>query len=144
MTQTPAAAAVTTIDNEHQVQAALLDSLSESLASDADPTAIEEIMSQVSDYSSVHFMSEQLLMRLHAYPGYEGHIQDHDRLLDSLAAASKVLAERPLDRERATTSIGGIRKELLEHIDGHDDELHSWLVTEGIGASPSVRVSPIG
>jgi hemerythrin len=71
MTQTPAAAAVSAIDNEHQVQVALLDTLTENLAAAADPTELEGIMSQVSDYTSVHFMSEQLLMRLHGYPGYE-------------------------------------------------------------------------
>lgn len=144
MTETPTAAAVTAIDNEHQVQVALLDTLAENLAAAADPTQIEEVMSQVSDYSSVHFVSEQLLMRLHSYPSYESHIQDHDRLEESLAAASAVLAERPLDRSRAATSIAGIRSELLAHIAGQDDELHNWLITMGIGAESSVRVSPAG
>lgn len=142
MTQTPAAAAVAAIDDEHQVHVALLDTLTESLAGAADPTEIEAILSHVSDYSRAHFMSEQLLMPFHCYPGYEGHNQEYGRLFESFAVASAVLGERPMDRTRAAASIAGIRIELTAHIACKDNEFLGWLVTAGIGAASSVRVTP--
>lgn len=70
-----------TIDAEHDLQMQLLDSLSQSLASSGDSSATRHLLEQFIEFSDVHFLSEQLIMRLHVYPGYEAHFHEHTRLM---------------------------------------------------------------
>src|SRR5215475_4279910 len=70
-----------TIDTEHDLQMQLLDSLSLALESGADFSSIRHVLEQFIEFSDMHFLSEQLVMRLHSYPGYEPHLEEHTRLM---------------------------------------------------------------
>jgi hemerythrin len=69
------------IDAEHDLQMQLLDSLSQSLASGGDSSTTRHILEQLIEFSDMHFLSEQLIMRLHSYPAYEAHFHEHTRLM---------------------------------------------------------------
>ena len=56
------------IDGEHRVQLGLLSAVRNAVAEGRGETEVNEILEQLVDYTKVHFMSEELLMRLHAYP----------------------------------------------------------------------------
>ena len=56
--------------------------------------AIAELLGRLEDVARLHFMEEQSLMRLHAYPGYAAHEQEHDDLLDELGELSRHPAHR--------------------------------------------------
>lgn len=70
-----------TIDAEHDLQMQLLSSLSQSLANGGDFSPTRYVLEQFIEFSDMHFLSEQLVMRLHAYPGYEAHLEEHTRLM---------------------------------------------------------------
>src|SRR5208283_3378446 len=70
-----------TIDAEHDLQMQLLDSLSQSLAAGGDFAPTRHILEQFIEFSDMHFLSEQLIMRLNGYPGYEAHLEEHTRLM---------------------------------------------------------------
>lgn len=70
-----------TIDSEHDVQMQLLDSLSETLQKADGLSAANYVLDQLIEFSDMHFLSEQLVMRLHSYPGYEPHLEEHTRLM---------------------------------------------------------------
>jgi hemerythrin len=70
-----------TIDAEHDLQMQLLDSLSISLQKDGDFSPTRYVLEQFIEFSDMHFPSEQLVMRLHGYPGYEAHLEEHTRLM---------------------------------------------------------------
>ena len=73
------------MEAEHRVQLELLQGLQEALAGGGeDRTESAARLKQLLEYSEAHFLSEQLLMRLHAYPAYEEHVQEHDRLIGTL------------------------------------------------------------
>jgi hemerythrin len=72
------------IDSEHQVQIGLVRALCDAIRSGADAGQTREILDQAVEYSAVHFMSEQLLMRLCSYPDYDDHVLDHDHMMDAL------------------------------------------------------------
>ena len=69
------------IDSEHRVQIGLMDALEQAVREGRKGARIDELLERLLDYSRVHFLSEQLLMRLHAYPDYENHVEDHDRMV---------------------------------------------------------------
>lgn len=74
------------VDTEHQVQIGLARALCDALRPAGDLGQVREIFDQLVRYSEVHFMSEQLLMRLCSYPGYEEHVLEHDGMTEMLAA----------------------------------------------------------
>ena len=59
----------------------LLDSLSHALQEVDGPSPANYILDQFIEFSDMHFLSEQLVMRLHGYPGYEPHLEEHTRLM---------------------------------------------------------------
>lgn len=69
------------IDSEHEVQFQLLDSLTQTLAKGDEIAAASYILDQFIEFSDMHFLSEQLIMRLHNYPGYETHLEEHTCLM---------------------------------------------------------------
>ena len=69
------------IDAEHDLQMQMLDSLSKSIEEGGDASPANYILEQFIEFSDMHFLSEQLVMRLHSYPGYEPHLEEHTRLM---------------------------------------------------------------
>jgi hemerythrin-like metal-binding protein len=120
-----------TVDAEHRVEVALLDALEDAIRRDLGPNRINEILAQLIDHATVHFISEQMLMRLTAYPGYEAHALEHDHLLE--------LAQTLQDRVDAgnvrptLASIESVRAALAKHMEGQDLTFLSYL--EGVGSS---------
>lgn len=82
----PAAGLNPTMDGEHRVQLGLINALCESVETTADAGEIARILENLVAYSKAHFMSEELLMRLDSYDGFDEHVADHAGMLDSLAA----------------------------------------------------------
>lgn len=72
------------IDAEHHIQLSLTQTLCDAVNDGADAMLVQQILDQLTAYSDVHFMSEQLLMRLSGYPDYEAHVLDHDDLIRRL------------------------------------------------------------
>lgn len=72
------------IDAEHHIQLGLTQALCDAVSSATDPALVAEILGQLVAYSDMHFMSEQLLMRLSGYPDYDSHALDHDGLMERL------------------------------------------------------------
>ena len=101
-----------TVDTEHQVQIRLLTELRRAVASGEDATELRE---RLADYCRAHFLSEELLMRLHAYPDYEDHVADHEQMLDAIG-----------DLDEPTT-IEALSAFLLRHIGERDARLHGYL-----------------
>jgi hemerythrin len=113
------------IDAEHQVQLGLMDALEEAVQGGRTGPEVDELLERLLDYSRVHFLSEQLLMRHHAYEGYEDHVQDHDRMV---AALEELRAAHDQGRTAyGLEVIRTVRADLMGHIRGRDHELGRFL-----------------
>jgi hemerythrin-like metal-binding protein len=109
---------VATIDSEHALQARLVAVLRDAVESGRDHAVIAEILGRVEDTSNVHFMSEELLMRLDAYDQYGQHVEEHRKLLHQLAEVRhRFTADPAYDLK---PSIGFIEEWLTSHIKGMD------------------------
>lgn len=109
-----------TIDREHQVQMSLLKSLAAVLDQGGDAT---ELVSALEDYSRAHFLSEELLMRLHAYPDFDGHSADHEKLIESIERMSSLAGER----EALRRLCGELGVALGRHIATRDKRLAAYI-----------------
>ena len=125
LNSTPAKIGEKTIDAEHDLQMQLLDSLSQSLAKGGDFSPTRYVLEQFIEFSDMHFLSEQLVMRLHSYPGYEAHLEEHTRLMKKV----RDIRENVFRGERVPSLqlILELRDWLLTHIATEDAAFGDFL-----------------
>lgn len=118
------------IDGEHKVQLGLLVALSDGLTKKLPQADLTAIVGQLIEFTNVHFMSEQLLMRLYSYPDLDGHEAEHDRLLDQARALEAGIAAGDLTLSGAVLET--LRTWLLDHIGGMDKGFATYLTRNGV------------
>jgi hemerythrin len=120
---------VAALDVEHGVQFDLLDAFRRALQQPQAHAVGGAVLRQLLDFTDAHFLSEQLLMRLHAYPGYEAHVQEHDRLNEELRALEARYAEGEM--EASLAAADALSDWLEVHVRGHDRALAAYLRAQG-------------
>lgn len=119
---------VPAIDAEHEAQLNLLDEL-ESAAAGRDRERTREALGTFITFLDAHFLSEQLLMRGHAYPGYAAHVQDHEAAIGMMHA----LRERfdGGDDELQPQVLEALRRWLVGHVTTVDRAFAEFLKERG-------------
>lgn len=118
----------TALDAEHQVQTGLVSALREAVAGQRPGAEVDEILDRLFSYTEAHFMAEQLLMRLKAYPHYEAHQLEHDQLMDKVRELERRYraGEVPLTLAAADS----LTDLLLNHTQGADSALTEFISKE--------------
>ena len=106
------------MDAEHRVQVRLIEVLCKAVDDGKPNDEVTDLLQQLIDYSKAHFMSEELLMRLDSYEGFDEHVEDHAQMLETLDALAHGQASG------ATRLMAGQVKDLLafllRHIETRD------------------------
>lgn len=117
------------MDAEHELLHDLLHQLQSALAAGREQE-VSDLLGRFEDVARLHFMEEQSLMRLHAYPGYAAHEQEHEGLLDELVdLAGRIRAGELAD---AAQAAGSLETWLTTHMQTTDAALERYLEEEGI------------
>jgi hemerythrin len=118
-----------TMDAEHRVELDLLDRLAAAVSERRDPAEIRSLLAQLTEHTNLHFLSEQLLMRLSAYPQYQAHAEEHDRLMEQ----AKLLQGQVDGAEPNLTLpfLEAMRRWLVDHMQGKDLALARFLERDG-------------
>ncbi|NNF97038.1 MAG: hemerythrin family protein [Halobacteria archaeon] len=116
---------VSSISNEHRVQIGLLNALHDAVKDEKPASEIHEVLNQLTAYSELHFMSEELLMRMYAYPDYDDHVHDHESMTEYLSEIMKTFAAGQDSMVLKTAS--DMRQFLLAHISTRDEALTEYL-----------------
>jgi len=132
---------VESLDSEHKVQVELVNALQQAVEQGQRGALVDEILDQLIAYTNAHFMSEQLLMRLYAYPFYESHIQEHDRLIEQVQSLQERYRAGDMTMTLQTGSV--LREWLLDHIKGLDYGLGNYLNRQD-SFLPSILTQPTG
>lgn len=119
------------MDAEHKVQIGLIQALDLSLQQGQGRSDISSILSQLVEYTNVHFMSEQLLMRLHAYPDIGGHEMEHDHLIEQLRKVEAGFVAG--DSEMTASEITMLKRLVIDHIRTHDQTFAKYLAEPNAG-----------
>jgi hemerythrin len=72
---------VASMDREHAAQIGVLNDLKAAVRSGADDSVVYALLNELVEHTNLHFLSEQLAMKLHAYESFESHFIEHERLL---------------------------------------------------------------
>jgi len=121
------------IDAEHDLQMQLLDSLSQAIQRGGELSPMKYILEQFIEFSDMHFLSEQLVMRLHGYPGYEPHLEEHTRLMKKVREIRANLMRG--ENQPSLVLVKELRDWLMQHIATEDAAFGTFLKTkEGAAA----------
>ena len=119
-----AAAGIGTMDQEHALELQMVRALQAALTED-DRAKVVVLMDQLETFANAHFLGEQHLMRLHAYPGFASHLVEHDRLIAELRELStRILGDPAADAQAAIESL---ELWMLTHIHTEDEALAEFL-----------------
>ncbi|CAK0768356.1 hypothetical protein CCP3SC1_520031 [Gammaproteobacteria bacterium] len=87
------------IDQQHQELFDIVNYLHDAILCGKDREVLSETLTEIAEYTSVHFATEENYMLYHRYPGYAAHKKEHDsfkwqveNLLNEFASGEKVLS----------------------------------------------------
>jgi len=124
---------VAELDVEHQLQVRLLEALRAAVAAGRPRAEQQALLQQLADASNVHFMSEELLMRLHAWERYDQHTEEHRRLLEELAGLRAVFDAG--GAEAAAVAVEALQRWLAGHVRGMDRAFADYVARGGLAAA---------
>ncbi|BBD07548.1 bacteriohemerythrin [Desulfovibrio ferrophilus] len=104
------------VDDQHRQLFAILNRLHSSVVEGKEQGELFSILDELIEYTVYHFQTEEKLYIEHAFPGYEDHKFEHDKL-----TGTAVELQTKLRNGSATLSF-----ELL-------DFLHDWLMDHTLG-----------
>lgn len=100
------------VNAEHEIQLHLIREIRQALGDGRDAS---EIVSRLRAWHLAHCESEELLMRRHAYPGYDLHADEHRRI--------SAILDAPITVPAAADLSALVRR----HIRERDSQLHAYL-----------------
>ena len=112
------------IDSEHDLMLGLVRALEGAVASAPRPQ-VEALLQQLSEFASVHFATEEIMMRLYAYLEFAGHQLEHARLMDQIDKVRSEFATGNVQPTKAFASA--LRHWFLEHVRTHDMALARFV-----------------
>ena len=116
------------LDTEHQGQIDLLLKVENELRGAANPDRLASLLDHLIEFTDIHFMSEQVLMREHAYPGIAAHEQEHSHLIEQMRSFHKRIEEG--EKTLTAADMSGLRSWVLRHIQTKDAALARYLGKE--------------
>ncbi len=112
------------LDSEHGLMLGIVRALEKAAASAPRPQ-VEALLRQLSDFTSVHFATEEILMRLHAYPDLAHHQLEHARLMEQIEQVRSELAGGGVQPSVALATA--LRHWFAEHVRTHDVALARFV-----------------
>lgn len=125
-----AAEGVATMDREHALELEVVRALQGALRA-GEVAAARELVERLDALTEAHFLAEQLLMRQHAYPAYEAHQQEHDRLIGELRELRARLEAGSIADPAA--EVEALERWLVAHMASEDHALAGFLESPGQG-----------
>jgi hemerythrin len=113
------------LDAEHQGQIDLLLQVENEFSGAANPARLAFLLDRLIEFTDIHFMSEQVLMRERAYPGLPAHEEEHSQLIEHMRSFQRrVEAE---GRRLTADQVSGLRGWVLHHIQTKDAAFARYL-----------------
>ncbi len=105
------------IDTEHDLLLGVVRALEKAVAT-APRAQVEALLQQLAEFSRVHFATEEIMMRLYAYPEFAGHQLEHARLIEQIEQVRGEFARGHVQPTR--TFATALHHWFTEHVRNHD------------------------
>ena len=123
------------IDEQHKVLVNLVNRMHDAIDEHHGSDVVIDILSELADYTKIHFAVEESLMRILDYPGYEEHKEIHDELLEHVVELQQKVAS-------GKTAISFelmhfLKSWLSKHIMEEDMQYSGFFLS--VGAKPQLK-----
>jgi hemerythrin len=118
------------IDNQHHELVVIYNELCDAIEARAGSAHTLRILQHLGHYTSVHFATEEALMRMLEYPEYEPHKKAHDALIEELRKLTRLAAELPQGVNFQLLYM--IKQWLSQHILETDTKFVPHFIARGI------------
>ncbi len=120
------------IDEQHKILIDLINRLFNEAVVKHNVAVANEILTELVQYTIIHFSVEESLFRIFNYPRYEKHKQQHEELKKQVIT----LKDKVEQGEEITTElISFLRSWLKKHILHEDKKYSSFLAEKGLETS---------
>lgn len=116
------------MEREHAGQLRLFNDLEAAVRDGADDSMVYALLDELVEHTNLHFLSEQLAMKLHAYEASESHLLEHERLLFEVQDLKRRLGTGSVTDKHGL--IEALRSWLIIHIQTADKALTEYLNTQ--------------
>ena len=116
------------IDTEHDLLLGVVRAL-EKAVDTAPRTQVEALLQQLSEFTRVHFATEEIMMRLYAYPEFARHQLEHARLVEQIEQVRSEFAQGHVQPSRPFATA--LHHWFTEHVRIHDVALARFVREAG-------------
>ena len=124
------------IDEQHKVLIGILNELSEAIDAIRGTEVRTQIIDRLIEYTRIHFIVEESLMRILEYPKYEEHKHQHEQLLSQIG---EFLAKINNENMSTYELLFFLRSWLLNHILKSDKAYEKHFLNMGVKKSLANR-----
>jgi len=112
------------IDTEHDLLLGVVRAL-EKAVDTAPRTQVEALLQQLSEFTRVHFATEEIMMRLYAYPEFARHQLEHARLVEQIEQVRSEFAQGHVQPTRSFAAA--LHHWFTDHVRSHDVALARFV-----------------
>ncbi len=121
---------IDSIDRQHRKLVGLINNLQTAVDYSTGEEFERKALDDLVDYTRTHFKYEEGLMEEHAYPDFEAHRGEHERMI---ARVDEVLEAYRQDQDNAMqNAITFLKGWLINHINGTDKQYSQYLRDKGV------------
>ena len=118
------------IDTQHKKLVSLLNDLYGAMKEGKGNEILDQVLKGLVDYTKTHFATEENLMKMHKFPGYEDHKKKHEAMAGHVLGLYEKLKQ---DKKFNTLEIANYLKDWLKnHILGTDKLYRAFLNDKGV------------
>lgn len=121
---------VQAMDDQHGILMDTMNDLSMALVRGCGRERVTELLDRLTEFTRMHFFSEEQLLRQTGFPALDEHCTEHQRLLRKLRDAAHRAQHGEAERMQPLMSM--LRDGYLEHIEGPDQKYGPWLNEHGV------------
>jgi len=118
------------MDDQHKKLIDIINHLHDAMKAGKGKEAVNKVMTDLVAYTKTHFATEESLMKLHAYPGYDDQKKAHSALVTQVADIHKKFeaGNAPLSQD----VMSFLKDWLVKHIQGTDKKYGPFLNEKGV------------
>lgn len=113
------------IDVEHKVFLIIIKKINKAFEKQLNLDFQKKLLEELYKYADFHFQSEENIMLMCAYPGYESHRKQHEELMQSLSEIINFMDIKMIDKKQL---IDFLIQWFKEHTTSTDLELGTYLL----------------
>lgn len=118
------------MDDQHKKLVDIINHLHDAMKAGKGKEAVDKVLTDLIAYTRTHFTSEESLMKLHAYPGYDEQKKAHTALVNQVVDIQKKFeaGSAPLSQD----VMGFLKDWLIKHIQGTDQKYGPYFNQKGV------------